>query len=126
MGLTGRIMLPGRAGNTSDWYRRADLYVMSSHYEGFPNALCEAMAHGCAAVSFDCDTGPRDIIRHGENGLLVSPVGDSQALSSALDELMGNDKLRHRMSKKALDVRQRYSMECILLKWDELFNAVRR
>ena len=56
--LDGRVFLPGRAGNVGEWYERADLYVMSSHFEGFPNTLAEAMAHGMPAVAFDCDTWP--------------------------------------------------------------------
>jgi glycosyltransferase involved in cell wall biosynthesis len=118
--LTTRVRLPGRAGNVGDWYARADLYVMSSRFEGFPNTLGEAMAHGCAAVSFDCDTGPRDIIRHGEDGLLVSPAGNVQALTAALSELMQNDALRTEMASKATDVRQRYSTTHILTIWNNL------
>ena len=68
--LHGRVFLPGRAGNVADWYERADLYVLSSHFEGFSMTLVEAMASGCAAVSYDCDSGPRVIVTHGTNGLL--------------------------------------------------------
>ncbi len=108
MGLAGRVALPGLVGNIDDWYRRASLYVMTSRFEGFPNTLAEAMAHGCAAVSYDCDTGPRDIIRHGLDGLLVSPVGDIAALTRALDRLMadrpgaGADGAARRGSQRAI------------------------
>lgn len=123
-GLEKRVYLPGRAGNVGDWYQRADLYVMSSRYEGFPMTLAEAMAHGCAAVSYDCDTGPRDIIRHGVDGLLVSPVSDVPALASALDQLMWDDEVREHMGQRAIEIRERYSLESILTIWDKLFDEV--
>lgn len=121
-GLETRVHLPGRAGNVGEWYQRADLYVMSSRYEGFPNTLAEAMAHGCAVVSYDCDTGPRDIIRHGIDGLLVSPVGDLSALANALDKLMRDDEARERMGQRGIEIRVRYSRENILTIWDKLFD----
>jgi glycosyltransferase involved in cell wall biosynthesis len=123
LGLQQRVLLPGRAGNIGDWYDRADLYVMSSRFEGFPNTLAEAMAYGCAAVSYDCDTGPRDIIRHEQDGLLVTPVGDIPALARALDRLMGDDAERERMATRAMEVRKRYSISRILELWDSLFDA---
>jgi glycosyltransferase involved in cell wall biosynthesis len=123
-GLSDRVLMPGRAGNVGDWYKRADLYVLSSRVEGFPNTLGEAMAHGCAAVSFDCDTGPRDLIRHEIDGLLVRP-GDLGALGQSLARLMQDDALRAQMGAKALDVRHRYSMEQILSMWEKLFTEVR-
>ncbi len=110
------------AGNVGDWYQRADLYVMSSRFEGFPNTLVESMAHECAAVSYDCDTGPRDIIRHGVDGLLVSPVGDVPALAEALHQLMQDDEVRQRMRQRAIEIRERYSLKAILTLWDKLFN----
>lgn len=119
LGPGHRVSMPGRVGNMSDWYGRADLYVMSSRYEGFPNTLVEAMAHGCPAVSYDCDTGPRDIIRHEVDGLLVKPVGDVPALTVALGRLMGDGAERARMAARAVEVRHRYSMERILAMWDE-------
>lgn len=124
LGLSGRVHLPGRAGNVGEWYSRADLYVMSSRFEGFPNTLAEAMAYGCAAVSYDCDTGPRDIIRHELDGLLVSPVGDVAALTLALDRLMGNADERDGMGIRAQEIRVRYSLSAVLGKWDDVFQFV--
>lgn len=119
-GRESSIFLPGRAGNVGQWYDRADLYVMSSRFEGFPNTLAEAMAHGVAAVSFDCDTGPRDIIRHEIDGLLVPP-GNIAGLITALDRLMGDAALRQRFAERAVEARHRFSMERITGMWEELF-----
>jgi len=122
-GLDGRVFLPGRAGNVGEWYERADLYVMSSRFEGFPLTLAEAMAHGLPAVSFDCDTGPRDIIRPEVDGLLVPP-GNVDALAAALDRLMGDAALRVQFSARAVEARERFSMQRIAGLWEELFRNV--
>ena len=103
-----------------DWYQCADVFVMSSRFEGFPNTLVEAMAYGLPVVSFDCDTGPRDIIRHKVDGLLVSP-GDAQELTAALGLLMGNENLRMELAKRAPDVRSRFATDRIAEKWESLF-----
>jgi glycosyltransferase involved in cell wall biosynthesis len=124
LGLQSRVRLPGRVGNVGDWYARADLYVLSSRVEGFPNTLGEAMAHGCAAVSYDCDTGPRHIIRDGVDGLLVRPVGDVPALAAVLGALMADDDQRARMGQQAVNVRERFSTKTVLAKWDALFAEV--
>ena len=123
LGMESRISLPGRAGNVGQWYEAADMYVMSSRFEGFPNTLVEAMAHGLPAVSFDCDTGPRDIIRHEVDGLLVS-AGDSQALEQALRRLMADENLRKQFANRAIEVRERFSMERIAGKWESLFEEL--
>jgi glycosyltransferase involved in cell wall biosynthesis len=123
-GLEDRILLPGRAGNMGEWYKRADLYVMSSRFEGFPNVLVEAMSHGLPAISFNCDTGPGDIIRHGVDGLLVNPVGDVPALIDALTQLMGDKARRTDMASRAIEVGDRYTMSRILVEWDRIFFEV--
>jgi glycosyltransferase involved in cell wall biosynthesis len=120
LGLQNRVFLPGRAGNISEWYERADLYVLSSRFEGLPMTLIEAMAYGVAVVSFDCNTGPRDIIRHEVDGLLVPP-GDTAGLSAALDRLMGDEATRHRFAGRALEARERFSMASIAGLWEQLF-----
>jgi glycosyltransferase involved in cell wall biosynthesis len=116
-----RIFIPGIAGNVGEWYERADLYALCSHFEGFPNTLAEAMAYGVPAVSFDCDTGPRDILRHDIDGLLVAP-GDVAGLESALDKVMGDDRLRRHFASNAIQARERFSMEKIAGMWEELFH----
>jgi glycosyltransferase involved in cell wall biosynthesis len=120
-GLSDRVFLPGVVGNLRHWYERADLYVMSSHFEGFPNTLAEALAHGLPAVSVDCDTGPRDIIRHDVDGLLT-PVGDRNALEQALSRVMADEALRARLGARAVDARERFSMERVAGMWVSLFS----
>jgi glycosyltransferase involved in cell wall biosynthesis len=119
-----RIRIPGIAGNVGEWYARADLFVLSSIYEGFPNALAEALAHGLPAVSFDCDTGPRDIIRHGIDGLLV-PLGSAPELRSALDQLMKDEDVRASMAARASEARERFSIKKIAYMWEQLFIETR-
>ncbi|UGA39381.1 glycosyltransferase [Chromobacterium haemolyticum] len=116
--LENRIKMPGRAGNMADWYMRAQLYVMSSSVEGFPNTLIEAMGHGCPVISYDCDTGPRDIIRNGLDGLLVSPVGDIDQLKFSMESMMENDELRNKMGKRAIEVRERFSYQKVVAMWE--------
>jgi glycosyltransferase involved in cell wall biosynthesis len=122
-GLGARVLLPGVAGNVGDWYAVSDLFVMSSRFEGFPNTLAEAMSHGIAAVSFDCDTGPRDIIRHEVDGLLVE-AENAAALEQALDRLMRDGEQRARFAARAREARERFSPDSTIAKWERLFEHV--
>lgn len=122
-GVAGRVLLPGQAGNIGNWYERASLFVLSSRFEGFPNTLAEALAYGVPAVAFDCDTGPRDIVRDGIDGLLV-PAADIAALSAALDRLMGDAPLRVRFAERAVEARKRFASERIVARWEELFTEL--
>ena len=120
LGMCSRIHMPGWVGNTGDWYQRANLYVMTSRFEGFPNTLVEAMAYGLPAVSFDCDAGPRDIIRNEQDGLLV-PAEDVAALADALDRLIFDDDLRKRFAVQAKQNWERFTIETISQMWESLF-----
>lgn len=119
-GLENRISMPGVVGNLGDWYRAADIYVMTSRYEGFGNTLVEAMAHGCAVVSFDCDSGPRNIILAGQDGLLI-PAENTVSLEQALCRLMVDEAERSNLAAKAVDVRSRYSLPSVAEMWERLF-----
>jgi glycosyltransferase involved in cell wall biosynthesis len=122
LGLQDRILIPGRVGNVSDWYQSADLAALTSEFEGFPNVLLEAMACGLPAVSYDCLTGPSDIISQGKNGLLV-PVGDQAALEEALGYLMADDQARLTLSKNAVAVKERFSEPKVFSQWELLFES---
>ena len=120
LGLGDRTYLPGHVGNVGDWYERADLYVLSSRYEGFPNALVEAMAYGVPAVALDRSAGPRNIIRHEVDGLLVPVVEGPEGIAKALKKLMTNESARRRFAERARDVRDRFSMEKVATMWGEI------
>jgi glycosyltransferase involved in cell wall biosynthesis len=121
--IQDRLYLPGSVGNISDWLVEAELFVLTSRFEGFPNTLLEALAYGLPVVAVDCETGPRDILHHEEYGLLV-PQGDDESLEYALRRLMKDKVLRKQYAGRATEVRQRYSLERIADKWEHLFIEV--
>lgn len=123
--LNARISMPGRVGNMQEWYAACDIYVLSSRVEGLSNSLLEAMACGMPSVAFDCETGPREIIRPDIDGVLVTPVEDPHALAAALSGLMQNQQARKALASRAIDVRDRFSMRRILSLWQEVFNSIR-
>jgi len=90
LGIADRVSFPGFVSNLREVFALADVFVLSSRWEGFGNVLVEAMASGCPVVSTDCPSGPREILAGGRFGLLV-PVQDEDALSEAIQNaLEGN------------------------------------
>jgi len=123
LGLRGRIHLLGKLENPNAVLSDCHLFVLSSSREGFPGALCEAMACGLPVISFDCPSGPRFIVRHGVDGLLVSS-GDLQGLTSAMELLMSSHELRARMAARGPEIVERFGMQNFMDKWNALLDKL--
>jgi glycosyltransferase involved in cell wall biosynthesis len=113
------VSLPGVSDTPLGWARGAGLYVLPSRTEGFPNVLCEAMAHGYPVVAADCRFGPAEIITDGENGLLV-PKEDPAAMADAICRLIENPELRRAIGDRAKAVTEMYSENRVIQLWLDL------
>lgn len=119
--LDGRVFLKGATTRPWEVMASADAFVMVSKYEGFPNALLEAMGIGLPCIVFDCPSGPREITRDGKDALLV-PLNDYEALVEALKKLMSQEQLRITLGQQAREsVHSRYGHAKVMRQWDCLF-----
>lgn len=104
-------------------YLSSTFLVMSSHWEGLPMVLIEAMALGLPAVCFDFKCGPKDIIKDGVNGLLVQE-GDIPALAKAIQRMIENPEMVERMGAEAFLIREKYTEHAIMAKWENCFKSI--
>jgi len=123
--LSDCVQFTGAVSDPYPLLAGSDLFVFSSRFEGFGNALCEAMACGLPVISFDCPSGPREIIRHGVDGLLV-PAEDVAAFAAAMDRLMSNPQERAQLGARAPEITERLGLENVLERWRVLFEQVSR
>ena len=112
LGLNDRVIFLGKVENIDKLLCKSKIFVLPSYGEGFPNALCEAMASGLACISFDIIAGPRDIINDGINGYLIKD-GDIEELSNKIQYLIDNEIERNRIGKNAEIITDKYSIEVI-------------
>src|SRR3546814_12948475 len=99
------------------------LFGLMSRFVGLSITVLEAMASGLAPVAFDCETGPREIVRNGIDGVLVSPAADSEALAAHLSDMMAHPEQREAYARRAVDVRDRFSTPRIMALWGYLFDV---
>jgi len=115
--MADNVFLKGQTNNVSECYAKADIFVMFSFGEGYPNALLEALACGVPAISSNCPIGgPASMIRQGENGVLVETDNEDE-LSQKLIELLGNPELKLHLSDAAREIRKQNSMNVIYSKF---------
>jgi len=108
--------------NIQDEYKNAAFYVMSSRFEGLPMVLLEAMAFGLPLVSFDCPTGPSEVVDD-DNGILV-PDGNIELLADAIELLINNSELRKMKSNGSHNKALKFSKTNINKNWDNLFSEI--
>lgn len=119
LGIEKKVDFMGRASDIRNQIERARIFVLASDYEGMPNALLEAMATGLAVISTDCPCGgPAAVIRNGENGLLI-PVGDADALETALRRILENPQSEEAMGKEAAKLAKELTPLKVCRKWQD-------
>lgn len=117
------ICLCGAKKNVQELISDASLFVMSSNYEGFPNALLEAMSIGLPVISTDFSTGIARELIEGENGLVV-PVGDRQSMSKAIAELLSDDERRRSMGALNREKCKKFYIPQIIEKWEDAIKSL--
>jgi len=122
LGIKNAVVFAGKVRAVDQYYRQADIYVCPSHYEGFPNALCEAMAHGLPVVATDAPGAMGEIVHHGVSGILV-PVANPAALAEGLGTLLGDVARRNTLGQRARSVADRFSPRLVLKMWEKLLGV---
>ncbi|MBE0416992.1 MAG: glycosyltransferase [Coriobacteriia bacterium] len=122
--LTGRVHLVGFRRDLKRWLRHADLFALSSRWEGFGNVIVEAMSVGTPVVVTDAPFGPREILERIPAGRLVR-VGGRRELASAIREMLDDGDERHRLGRLALDaVPAQFSVERVAAAYLEILRCV--
>ncbi|MCM1060948.1 MAG: glycosyltransferase family 4 protein [Eubacterium sp.] len=121
--LNDHISLKGNVSNVCELYQKYSFMVMTSLYEGFPMSLLEAQSAGLPIISFDCPTGPSEIISDDINGILV-PAYDIEKMGSSINELIKNGEKRKYFSENAGINLHQYSKDKVLKKWYALFEKL--
>ncbi|MDP9863826.1 MULTISPECIES: glycosyltransferase family 4 protein [Streptosporangium] len=120
-GLTGHVLLGGSVKDVGAELGAASMFVLSSRREGMPMVILEAMSKGLPVVSYDCPTGPAELITHGSDGLLVRP-GKIQALADAICALIEDEELRREIGARALETAAGYRLATIGARWEALLS----
>jgi glycosyltransferase involved in cell wall biosynthesis len=122
-GAEQEVWLPGFVENPYPFMSAASIFALSSIHEGLPTVVIEAMACGCPVVSTDCPSGPREIIRDGENGLLV-PVNDPPALADALSRVLADEALRRSLIAGGLKRAEDFTIPAMVEGYERVYQKI--
>lgn len=116
--MNGKIELCGTSDNIKKELQKAELFILSSNYEGMPNALIEAMAVGLSCISTDCPCGgPRELIENKKNGILI-PVNSEKDLILAIEEVLNNKSYSNELGKNAELIKEELNTKKVVTKWN--------
>ncbi|HAQ7750511.1 TPA: glycosyltransferase family 4 protein [Enterococcus faecium] len=118
-----RVTIAGHSDHVEEYYKSASCYVLSSVYEGFPMVILEAQSYGLPVISYDCKTGPRDLVHHNFNGMLVEDKNIDQ-LAKSMIMFTKNTDLAMRMSLNAYNNVQKFNLKEITKQWVALIENV--
>ena len=118
-GLENRLILKGNVSNVEDYYKNSSLYVMTSRFEGLPMTLLEAKTYKLPIVSFNCLTGPSEIVKNNVNGLLINPE-NVEAMSNKINILLKDEKKLKEFSNNAQIDIEKFELKPIIEKWDNI------
>ncbi|MDD3944782.1 MAG: glycosyltransferase family 4 protein [Bacteroidales bacterium] len=121
LSIQDKVILYGAVQDVDKWLSKVSVFAFPSISEGFPNALVEAMSVGLPCVSFDCKTGPKDIIENHKNGILVEEK-NIEELTIALKILISDEQLRRRLGNEAIKIKKHLSLEKISKEYFEFIS----
>lgn len=126
LGIVKNVIFEGFQTKVDPYLAKAQIFCLPSLWEGFPNALGEAMAHGLPAVGFEKCSGVRDLIEHGKTGILVEGSNDTAALAEGLGLLIASAARRRDMGAAGIAAMRSYTPEKVYERWETLFRDVTR
>jgi len=122
-GLSQQVVFEGYSNKVQELMRESEIFIMPSRFEGLPMVLIEAMSQGMACISYDCITGPSDIITHNVNGILVE---DQNAMDMAeqLDILISTPELRTKLADNGIQSLDKFKIDVIYKKYVDIFHDI--
>lgn len=123
LGLNNKVLLMGYTNDVISRMLQASGCVLSSLYEGISLVLIEAMSCGLPVISYSCQCGPKDLIKHGKNGFLCK-VNDETKLAEYICSIIEDDKLRIRMGQASKKKSEEFRIEKIATQWINLFQTL--
>ena len=118
-----KIHFMGFVANPYVYFKKAEFLIMTSELEGFPMVLIESLACGTPVVSYNCPTGPNEIIQHEKNGLLVK-ANDKQKMTNAINRMVEDEGLYNKLSANAKNSVAHLSMDKIAAEWQSLIEEI--